>query len=108
MSINIDDVKKIAERYGRNDIIAEKLGLTYEQFCYVNYYHYCIVDEELRKWAYDFASAVQAGKALYKLEKIEELSDVETRDFLSDIEKRYERMRVKRDKDNSSQRSFFD
>lgn len=65
-AFNFDDVKNIAKKYGKNKIIAEKLGLTNRQFRLLKYENKTIIHKEYRKLAVKFAIAVEEGILEYK------------------------------------------
>lgn len=65
-AFDFDDVKNIAKKYGKNKIIAEKLGLTNRQFRLLKYENKTIIHKEYRKLAVKFAIAIEEGKSEYK------------------------------------------
>ena len=65
-TFDFNHVKNIAKKYGKNKIIAEKLGLTNRQFRLLKYENKTIIHKEYRELAVKFAIAIEEGILEYK------------------------------------------
>lgn len=99
MNINLDDVKRIAKRYGRAERICEALDISFTDYNYLMYYQYAIADNEMRSFAFKFAEAVEYGRAEHKILKLDELNDISESTAISELEKKYQMARAKRNKE---------
>lgn len=64
--LDINEVKKISAKYGKNKLIAEKLGISVGQLKYLRYNHKMIVHKEYRELAVKLSIAIEEGILQYK------------------------------------------
>lgn len=70
--IDLVEVKNIAAKYGKDKLIAEKLGITINQLNQLRYKNKAIVHSEYRKLAIAFAIAIEEGVFEYKKKKLKQ------------------------------------